>query len=100
MKYFRIGYDKKGKLLNIGDICKFEVEVNFRKKECEGIIIYDEETFSYAFEMKDDNFPIVLMNKVYMNSIKKIINVMETMDREYEFYKKIYENFQNSHPTS
>lgn len=57
MKYFRIGWDKKGKSLNIGDICKFNVEINFKQKELERMIIYDEETFSYAFEMKDDNFP-------------------------------------------
>ena len=94
MRYFNIGNDKNGKALNIGDICKFELKIGTEQKEYEGIVVYDEETFSYAFEMKDDNFPTILMQKACISSIDKITGVMGTTEKEYEFYRKIfYENY-------
>ena len=99
MKHYYIGNDKNGMELEIGDICKFELKIGTEQKEYEGMIIYDEDTFSYAFEMKDDNFPIILMQKAYLFTINKIINVTCTVNEEYEFYRKVYENFKISYPT-
>lgn len=80
-----VGYDSKGNKLNVWDICKFKIN----KNKYEGIIVYDEDTYSYAFEMKDDNFPIILMKNC--NDIEKIISVTSTkIDDEYEFYRNLY----------
>ena len=88
MKNYSVGNDKNGYELAFGDICKFKLEVDLEEREYEGMIVYDEESFAYAFEMKDDNFPIVLMSKACLNSIEKIINVMATrLNDEYGFYR-------------
>jgi hypothetical protein len=93
MKNYCVGKDKNGYELNFGDICKFKLITNGIEKEYEGMIVYDEESFAYIFEMKDDNFPAVLMYKARINSIEKIINVMATkMNDEYGFYREIYNN--------
>lgn len=82
-----IGFDAQGNKLQLGDICEFK----FKNKDLEGIIIYDESSYAFAFEMKDDNFPMLLMKNANFDSIKKIINVTETkLDDEYEFYRRIY----------
>lgn len=84
-----IGADSKGQNLDIADICSFKIEIEGEAKELEGMVVYDEESFAYAFEMQDDNFPIVLMNKT--TNIKRIINVWSTKkDDRFEFYRDIY----------
>jgi hypothetical protein len=96
MKMFVIGKDKNGNALNLGDICKFKLETGLEEKEYEGMIVYDEESFAFSFEMRDDNFPIVLMYKACLNSIERIINVWSTKtDDEYGFYREIYNNPRN-----
>lgn len=82
-----VGHDKRNQKLNWGDICKFTID----KKEYEGMIDYSEEYFAYTFEMKNDNFPSVLMSKADLGSIEKIINVWSTNPNDgiYDFYRKI-----------
>ena len=82
-----IGKDKDNKKLQVGDICNFKID----NKDYEGIIIYDEESYAFAFEMQSDCFPMVLMSKADFGSISKIINVSETkINDKYEFYRTIY----------
>lgn len=73
-----IGLDKKGSKLMCGDICTYK----YRRPTGEtissrGIIIYDEDSYSFAFEQLDDNFPIILMYHVERDSINKVYNVMD-----------------------
>jgi len=81
-----IGTDNKQQKLQIGDICKFTID----NAEHEGIIIYDEDTFAYCFEMLTDNFPLVLMKVADLGSIEKIINVWSTSvnDDKYNKYRE------------
>ena len=84
-----VGRDKNGLELNLGDICKFTI----KEKEYVGMIMYDEQEFSYVFDMLDDNFPCVLMNKVDMESISKIINIYSTkVNDEWEGFRNIWRN--------
>lgn len=69
-----IGIDKNNNKLELGDICKFAIN----NKEYEGMIDYSEEDFAYIFEMKDDKFPSILMNKVDFGSIIKIVGIYST----------------------
>ena len=89
-----IGYDNKNQKLDCGDICKFTID----NKEYEGMIIYDEESFAYALEMKDDKFPIVLICKTDFNSIEKIISIWSTQNDKdrYEFYRELVNKNFNS----
>ncbi len=83
-----IGNDKFGEKLRCGDICEYEIN----KVKIRGLIVYDEDTYSFAFEQLDDNFPITLMSAVEHGTIEKSIN----MDRatknypDYDKWKKIY----------
>lgn len=82
-----IGFDKNGNALQMGDICSFKL----KKEKHEGMIVYDEESYAFAFEMKDNNFPMLLMCKADFGSIEKIINVMSTkVNDKYDFYREIY----------
>ena len=82
-----IGYGKNGQKLVWGDICSFKID----GKEYEGMINYDEDVFSYVFEMKDDNFPCVKMSRVDLDSIVVIINVNSTRPYKdgYGFYREL-----------
>lgn len=82
-----IGFDKNGNALQMGDICSFKL----KKEKYEGMIVYDEVSYAFAFEMNNDSFPMLLMYKADFGSIEKIINVMSTkLNDKYEFYRKIY----------
>ena len=83
----KLGHDNKHQELSIGDICKFKIE----DREYEGMVVYDEESFAYAFEMKDDKFPIVLMSIADLGSIEKIINVWSNQPNkdDYGFYREL-----------
>ncbi len=72
-----IGYDIYGHRLQCGDICTFKI--NLQRPKCEekiekmrGMIIYDEDTFSFAFETLDNYAPVLLMNCVECKSIEKL----------------------------
>lgn len=67
-----IGMDMYGAKLECGDICNFTMNVGGDVKTAKGMIVYDESTYSFAFEMLDDNFPIILMS--HTEGIKKIFN--------------------------
>lgn len=82
-----IGFDKNNEKLQMGDICIFTIG----RGRYEGIIIYDEESFSFAFEMEDETFPMILMSAVERGSIEKICNVMSTkLGDRFEFYRELY----------
>ena len=82
-----LGYDNKHQELNIGDICKFKIGTI----EYEGMVVYDDSEFAYVFEMKEDNFPCVFMNKANLGSIEKIINVWSIKPNkdDYGFYREL-----------
>lgn len=86
-----VGTDKNGQNLEIGDICTFILGKDYdlvEEIQCEGMIDYDEETFSFSFEMLDPSFPIVLMQYAKAGSIEKIVNVWHTAGLEDEKYKE------------
>lgn len=54
-----IGTDRYGHKLHCGDICKFEIKLQRHKcedkvKKMKGMIVYDEDSYAYAFETLDD----------------------------------------------
>jgi len=73
--------------LQIGDICSFTI----KDRLYEGMIMYDEDVFSYVFEMKSGNFPCVMMSVADLGSIAKICNIGSTVrfDR-FEFFREVY----------
>lgn len=64
----RVGTDSKGKELTVNCLCSFKID----GEQYEGLITYDEEVYSYVFEMLDDNFPCVLMSKADYDTINLI----------------------------
>jgi len=85
-----VGYGKQlgqNVKLQIGDICSFTI----KDKLYEGMIMYDEDVFSFVFEMEDDKFPCVVMSGADLDSIVKICNVGSTVrfDR-FEFFRETY----------
>lgn len=82
-----IGIDGNGNKLQLGDICIFKL----KNEKYEGMIVYDEESYAFAFEMKNDSFPMLLMYKADFESIERIMNVTETkLNDKYEFYRSVY----------
>lgn len=79
----RVGFDSKGKELFENYVCTFMLD----KQSYEGIIRYDEEVYSYVFEMLEDNFPCVLMIRADYDSINLKHSKEEIMDND-EVYKK------------
>lgn len=95
MQDIRIGSDTYGKQLFYGDICKYKIKgQNGIIKEYRGMIFYDDSEYSFAFEQLDDDFPVVLMNKVETNTIDKIISAGGMTDSfpNYNKWKEIYNN--------
>lgn len=77
IKNLIIGMDKFGNKLQCGDICNFDIKLH-RPHSVEaietmkGMIVYDEDTFSFAFETLDNFAPLLLMNCVEERSIEKL----------------------------
>ena len=84
-----IGYDGEENKLQVGDICTFKIAGESFDRE--GIIIYDDAEYAYCFEMQDGSFPVVLMNKTKLGTIKKIVSVWETKvnDERFKWYQEI-----------
>ena len=95
-----IGNDKFGNTLRCGDVCKFKI--NLERPNCEtkveemkGMIIYDEDTFAFAFETLDDFAPLLLMECAELNSIEKIFTANTTNFLYFpngQEWKNIYNN--------
>ena len=85
-----IGIDAQGKELKCGDICSYKYD-NVERK---GMIIYDEETYSFAFEQLDDKFPLILMSLVEFDTIKKNKNINQIINNypNAKEWKEIYNN--------
>lgn len=87
MKNSRVGIDKDGTDLSVGDICKFKI----KGKEYIGMIMYEEQEFSHVFDMLNDKFPCIFMNKVDEFSISKIISIYSTkVNDEWEGFRNIW----------
>lgn len=86
-----IGNDKFGEKLRCGDICEYEINKMQRK----GLIVYDEDTYSFAFEQIENEFPIALMSAVDFGTIEKSIN-MDRITRNYPNYDKWKEIYNNN----
>lgn len=73
-----IGKDKYGHHLHCGDICNFKVQLQRPKckpsvEEIQGMIVYDESSYAYAFITLDDYAPILCMYCIEdYHSIEKI----------------------------
>lgn len=84
-----IGFGKNNEKLQIYDICAFKID----KKQYEGIITYDEDVFSFVFEMDNETLPAIFMSKVDYDSIEKVCGVMGTkLGDRFEFYRELYKN--------
>ena len=90
-----IGKDSKGNELKVGDKCSFIVKLSrptnkliltktggfvtydkvYEEKEekMEGVIVYDEDSFSYAFSIDDYYCPLLLMSVVEYGTIEKVL---------------------------
>lgn len=78
-----VGNDKYGHRLECGDICSFDVRLQ-RPNSSEsvenirGMIIYDEDSFAFAFETLDDFAPILLMSCAELHSIERLFEANKT----------------------
>lgn len=81
-----IGYDNEGKPLFVGDTCEFLLKLSRPTNEYDrqgkriystdicrlsGTIVYDHDSYAYAFKTCDDYCPIILMYCAEYGSIKK-----------------------------
>ena len=71
-----VGKDRYGHKLYCGDVCKFKINLQ-RKNGTEaltmkGMIIYDEDSYAYAFETLDDNAPLLCMYCAEYGTIEKL----------------------------
>lgn len=88
-----IGFDSNGEKLQVYDICRFTIGGEPHM----GIIVYDEDVFSYIFEMDNEDLPAIMMSRTDLSSIEKIYNVLDTkIGDRYRFYRGIYD-IQQSH---
>lgn len=95
-----VGEDAYGHKLQCGDICIFKI--NLQRPKCEekieemkGMIIYDEDTYSFAFEALDNYASVLLMSCAEFKSIEKLfdsnsINFSNMPDGDR--WKEIYNN--------
>lgn len=72
-----IGTDRFGHKLQCGDICSFKVKLQRPNREVEveelkGMIVYDQDSYAYAFETLDDFIQILCMHCAEYRSIKKL----------------------------
>lgn len=72
-----IGTDKYGYKLQCGDICSFKVKLQRPNREEEveeliGMIIYDPDSYAYAFETLDDFAPILCMYCAEYGSVQRL----------------------------
>ena len=72
-----VGTDRCGRKLQCGDICKFQIKL--QRPRCEekveemmGMIVYDADSYAYAFETLDDYAPILCMYCAEQGSVKKV----------------------------
>jgi len=76
---FLVGYDKEQVPLYSGDVVQFELcpdDWNEDTKTLEGMIVYDEDVFGFAFYTLEDEYPAISMNceNINRSSLQKIIN--------------------------
>ena len=95
-----VGKDVYGHKLQCGDVCLFKV--NLQRPKCEekieemkGMVIYDEDTYSFAFETLDDYAPLLLMKCAELRSIEKLFEAnKDNFDNvpDGDKWKEIYNN--------
>jgi len=90
-----IGTDSCGHKLQCGDVCEFKIkERNEEIRELKGMIVYDEDSYAYAFETLDDYAPILCMNCAY-GAVKKLFEANEDNFNNIpdgDKWKEIYNN--------
>lgn len=76
-----VGEDVYGHKLQCGDICEFKI--NLQRPKCEekveemkGMIIYDKDTYSFAFETLNNYAPVLLMSCVSLKVSKNYLNLI------------------------
>lgn len=72
-----IGQDRWGHNLLCGDVCKFKIKLQRpnqeeRIEEMKGMIVYDADSYAYAFETLDNHAPFLCMYCAEENSIEKL----------------------------
>lgn len=68
-----IGVDNFGHKLQCGDICGFKIKNrNDEIIELKGMIVYDDDSYAFAFETLDDSTPILCMCCVECGTIEKL----------------------------
>ena len=100
MQNLVVGIDRYGHKLQCGDICKFKI--NLQRPKCEeqieemkGMIIYDEDTYSFAFETLDNYAPLLLMQCTELRSIEKLFEAnLDNFNNipDGDKWKEIYNN--------
>jgi hypothetical protein len=91
-----VGTDRNGTKLFESDICTYTITYpeNGVTNQYYGMIIYDPSEFAFMFEQTNDDFPLVLMNIVNVDSIEKVMSIeeMQSSYPEYETWQEIYES--------
>lgn len=72
-----VGKDKNGYDLKCGDLCNFKVNLHRPGYEgvietMKGMIVYDEDSYAFAFETLDSFARILLIHRVEEDSIEKM----------------------------
>lgn len=73
-----IGTDSYGHKLQCGDICSFKIRNREDEvSELKGMIVYDEDSYAFAFETLDDYAPILCMCCAEFRTVKKLFEANE-----------------------
>lgn len=71
-----VGKDRHGKELRCGDICNFKVNSRGDKSEImKGVIVYDEDSYAFAFATMDDSAPLLYMHVAEYGSIEYEVTI-------------------------
>ena len=95
-----VGKDVYGHDLKCGDICSFDIELERPKcgkniEKMMGMIIYDEDSYAFAFETLDNYAPLLLMYCAELRSIEKLFSAsLDNFDNipHGSDWKEIYNN--------
>ena len=95
-----VGTDKYGHKLQCGDICKFDIKLQHSKCEekietIKGMIVYDEDSYGFAFETLDEYAPLLLMYCAELRTIEKLFEANKNnFDNipDGEKWREIYNN--------
>lgn len=87
-----VGHDINRQEIFVGDMCKFNIQLSDGLKSMCGIVVYDEDSFAYAFETIDVNAPLLCMYAVEINSIEKLYTPTYEKLKDNPMWLEIYIN--------